>query len=412
MIGYSLVVHSLLIYWISGAFTTAGLNVWIPAFIGMYGWDRSAVLMMGTIGSLIGVIGTILFGRIVSKRSPRIVMVICLIGYGITILLFGHITNLVEYLLCLTSFNFFFQGFCNICSNTVIGNWFPRQKGFVLGITTIGLPMAACLFVPILRALYNGFGLMLAFTFIGIAVLIFAVVSIFWVKDNPEQVGLLPDNGKFADDVEMAKEEVLPEHTWTIRKVLTNRNAWLIGIVYGILFLCTQGFISQTTTYLQERGFSEGMSVMLLSITSAIGIGGSFVWGIIDGRIGAKRTTIIYCAWYVVTFVVLFINGGAVLCIIGCVLLGSSMGGIGNLGPSMILEAYGPRDFPGVSTVIQTVIQILRSLCFFVMGLGWRLFGGYRLTSLMLAVFIVIALICIICVRVQRPDRTKADATT
>lgn len=392
-LGYSLVFHSILTYFIFGAFTTSGMNVWNGAFSAMHGWETTSLLAMATVGSLIGVLGSILFGLLVAKRGARLIITITLTVTGIAIMAFGFVPNIFGYLLCMTIFNFAGHGFCSVGSNAVIGNWYPRRKGFILGITTMGLPAASFLFVPILSAAIGGAGLHKAFLIIGILVAILGVLSWFWVRNTPQEMGLQPDNGKFPEN---AGAPLGQTSSWTVKTLLTNRNAWLLSVAYGLLFLVTQGMVSQTVVYLLQHGFEQSRSVGMLSMAAAIGVVGSFIWGVLDDKLGTKKASVIYAAWYAVTFVVMALAKTPAMTIVGVVLLGSSLGGIGNLMPSMIMTTFSVSEFASVSRMTQTVVNIVRSVSFVVMAVGLKLLGNYANTSWILAALSIVALILIV----------------
>ncbi len=402
-LGYSLVFHSILTYFIFGAFTTSGMNVWNPAFCGAYGWDNGVLLTMATVASLVGVLGSVLFGQLVAKKGARGVITLTLIVCGVAIALFGYIHSVAGYLVCMIVFNFAGHGFCNVGSNAVIANWFPRRKGFILGITTMGLPAASFLFVPILNVSIGGLGLSHAFLIIGIAVAILGVVSWFWIRDTPQEVGLQPDNGKYPTQQGVNSGNA-HRSIWTIKKLLTNRNVWLIAFAYGLLFLVTQGMISQTVPYLMQNGFQQDVAVRMLSIAAAIGLVGSFVWGVIDDRIGTKKASIIYAAWYMLTFLILALPMNQTIAFVGVILLGTSLGGIGNLMPSMMITAFGPREFASVSRVITTAGNIVRSLSFLVMAVGAKAFGKYSSVAWILLVISGIAMVMIVGITSYKAD--------
>ena len=402
-LGYSLVFHSILTYFIFGAFTTSGMNVWNPAFCGAYGWDNGVLLTMATVASLVGVLGSVLFGQLVAKKGARGVITLTLIVCGVAIALLGYIHSVAGYLVCMIVFNFAGHGFCNVGSNAVIANWFPRRKGFILGITTMGLPAASFLFVPILNVSIGGLGLSHAFLIIGIAVAILGVVSWFWIRDTPQEVGLQPDNGKYPTQQGVNSGNA-HRSIWTIKKLLTNRNVWLIAFAYGLLFLVTQGMISQTVPYLMQNGFQQDVAVRMLSIAAAIGLVGSFVWGVIDDRIGTKKASIIYAAWYMLTFLILALPMNQTIAFVGVILLGTSLGGIGNLMPSMMITAFGPREFASVSRVITTAGNIVRSLSFLVMAVGAKAFGKYSSVAWILLVISGIAMVMIVGITSYKAD--------
>lgn len=401
-LGYSLVIHSILTYFIFGAFTTSGMNVWVPAFCKVYGWENATLLAMATVASLVGVLGSVLFGQLVAKRGARGVITVTMMACGIFIMIFGQIQNVLGYLVCLIVFNFAGHGFCNVGSNAVIANWYPKRKGFVLGITTMGLPAASFLFVPILSASIGNLGLSKAFLLIGAAVTVLGIISWFWVRNTPQEVGLEPDNGKYpSEDMVMDRGGT----AWTIGRQLTNRNVWLIALAYGLLFLVTQGMVAQTVSYLMEVGFEQPNAVKMLSMAAAVGLVGSFLWGVLDDRIGTKKASVIYAIWYMITFLLLALPISPAVTIVGVVMLGTSLGGIGNLMPSMMITAFGPREFASVSRVITTAGNIVRSLSFLVMAIGLKALGSYSKVAWILLVITAIALVMILGIQ----TRAKAE---
>lgn len=398
-LGYSLVFHSILCYFIYGVLSTSGMNVWNGAFSTMYGWDVSVLLTMATIGSLIGVLGSILFGQLVAKRGARGIISITMILCGVAVMIFGIIKSIPMFLVCVALFNFLGMGFCNVGSNAVIGNWFPRRKGFILGITTMGLPAASFIFVPILQVTIGSWGVKIAFLVIGGCIALLGIISWFWVRNTPQEVGCLPDNGKFGDE---ASIPVGQTSTWTIKRLLSSKNGWFISIAYGLLFVVTQGMVSQTVVYLLQHGYEQPAAVSMLSIAAAVGIAGSFIWGILDDKLGTKTASVIYCCWYIVTFIILAVATDRVFLTIGVVMLGASLGGIGNLMPSMIMTTFGVSEFASVSRVVQTAVNTIRSFAFVVMALGLSLFGNYAKTSWILLGLTVVALLFILGIKKEK----------
>ena len=73
--------------------------------------------------------------------------------------------------------------------------WFPRKRGVVNGISTIGSNLATALLVPIMTTLISTFGDyrtgLSVFAMASIALGIFAFVCL---RDDPKDAGMCPDN--------------------------------------------------------------------------------------------------------------------------------------------------------------------------------------------------------------------------
>ena len=79
----------------------------------------------------------------------------------------------------------------NLVPNNIMNIWFPKKKGLALGWASMGLPLCTATIVVIFSIIGNP-----EVSYLGLAVLmfIFGIVSIFWLKDTPEEVGATPDN--------------------------------------------------------------------------------------------------------------------------------------------------------------------------------------------------------------------------
>lgn len=407
--GYSLIVNSILAYFIYGALTTSGLNVIVPTYSAMYGWDSGLLMTLSTVGGILAVFGSLLFSQLIMTRGARLISVVTLALTGAAVVMLGNASSIVVYGICIALFQILGQGYGNIGTNTIIGNWFPVRKGFILGITTMGLPLASFAFVPLLSATFGSMGATSALTVIGIAIFIFGIISWFWLRNTPQEVGLLPDNGKYPENTAANADF---KSKWIFKTLLKNKNALLIAFGYGMLFLVTQAMVSQTVPYLIEQGFAQGSAVSTLSMAAGIGIIGSFLWGVLDDRMGTKPASIIYAIWYAITFVLLFLQSSYVVTMIGIVMLGASLGGIGNLMPSMIITAFGAAEFPSVNRVINTILSLVRAMAFVVMALGLRINGTYRYAVIPLIVITVVALLLILGIdKKDAPQATAVEAS-
>ena len=402
-IGYSMVINSMLAWWVWAALTNTGMNAWIPAFVGKFGWERTTLLNFSTVGSLLAVISSLICAWIVMKKGTKWITVAGYIMTGIFVIIFGRVSTVAGYALCVIAFQILSNTYGGVTTNTVISNWFPKRKAVVLGITTIGMPLASFCFVPLLTKLLNAGGISSAFLYIGVGIIILGIVNIFWLKDRPQDVGLYPDNIKPDQEQDAAMSGVAYQTKWTLKKLLLNKNAWLIAVGYGILFLVTQGMVSQTVSYLIEFGFAQPMAVTMLSVCAAIGMAGSFIWGVVDQKTSTKKASLIFAVWFIVTFILLGLQLNLPMVILGLIFLGLALGGSGNLLPSMIITTYGPKEFASANRIVYTLSCVVRSFAFMVMAVGLRLFGTYKGATWILMILSVVAFLCII--PIDKKDR-------
>lgn len=395
-IGYTLVIHSLLMYWLQGGITTTGLNVFLPHFTGTYGWERTTLLNLLTVAALCAVAAAIFFAQMVKKFGPRKVTVLSLILGGILIICFGRVSSIATIittccLFCLA------QGWGNVTTNTLMANWYPRKKAVILGITTIGLPLSDIVFVPVMKNLVGSEGFHIAYLFLGVFMIVLGIVSVFWVKDNPEDLGLAPDNDKLSSEqLQVATQRLrnFKPH-WTLKRLLRDPNAWLLSIGFGLIFMCNKGMLSQMSFYFMAKNYTYDEAIGLMAKLAILGIFGSYIWGWIDDKIGTKKASIFYCIFYGGAFALMFLSGGPIMWV-GIVLFEFCQGGIGNLIPSMMVTCYGRYEFPGVNRLLNPIVSLIYAFASFAVGFATTLTGDTGRAPIVFAVLVFIALILIL----------------
>ena len=377
--GWILQIQVALMFFFFAALTNDIFNIMPAVLVKMYGWDYSATINVATIAGYAGVIGTFVASMLVEKKGNRFAIVLSLLGAGIFTLFFGHSPSFVVYLIiCCFVFFFAFQ-FGSVLTGSLTDSWFPRKKGFVLGISSAGMCLSTCLTPPIFNALMSKIGITNTLTCFGIACIILGIISIVWVKDTPEQMGLAPDGIEAGvEEIEKNRKEMQEyQSPWTVGRLLKTPVVWTQAISYGLVFMITIGVLGQWIPRMMQLGTTLEAAMMQLSIASAIGIVGSFVWGVLDTKFGTKITSLIFIVWYTVAVVIItFGINSPVATWIGIAMVGSSVGGIGNLGPSMIGTIWGRWDYAAAAKVVQTITNILRVSAFGVVAFGLKLFGS------------------------------------
>lgn len=428
--GWSMIVYCAISYYIAAAIGADGLNFFPGAFEALRdgAFNSSLITTLAGLAGWTAVIGGFLFGFLVEKMGARSVAVIANILTGIFVVIFGITTNFSLFILMMF-LSIFITGSAqmNVVPNTIMNVWFPKKKGLALGWATMGLPICTATIVIILQVLMKITGSIAnAYVVIGIAIILFGIISIFWCKNSPEEVGVAPDNLPMSAD-EIAKNKAkLESHVskWTVKKLLTNKTVWGIGLGLGLLWMTTVGIVTQLVPRIISIRMpvllASGMSVeaasavalrfgtIMLTFSAIAGIFGSYFWGYLDQRFGTKKACYLYGVWYIVSLILLILQpyGGVPLIIISVLMAGVGIGGIGNLIPSMIGTCFGRYDFAAVNKVIAPINTIVRCTGIIVAGIMSGTVYGY---SGAYAIFIVTTLIGILMIGWIKPELDEEE---
>ena len=380
--GWSMIIYCAISYYISGAIGSDGLNFFPAQFEASKGFNASLTTTLAGLAGWSAIIGGVVFAAMVAKIGARKTAVIGNLVTGAAMLLFALTNNFPVFIIALF-IAIFVAGSVqiNVVPNTMMNVWFPKKKGLALGWSTMGLPLCTATFIILLNVLMKVTGSISgAYVVFAILIIIFGIVSIFWCKNSPEELGLAPDNEQLSAEEIAANKAELENHVskWTAGRLLKNPTVWGIGLGLGLLWMTTVGIVSQliprlTTIYVPQM-MAEGMdeaaavaaatskAIPMLTIAAVFGIFGSWAWGLLDMKLGTKKACFLYGGWYIVTLILMLLQpvGGAPVIMASVIFAGIGIGGIGNLIPSMIGTCFGRYDFVQVNKVVAPINTIVR----------------------------------------------------
>ena len=117
---------------------------------------------------------------------------------------------------------------------------------------------------------------------------------------------------------------------------------------------------------------------------------GSWLWGVVDQKVGTKLASILFGVWYFIGIAFLVVPNN--ICMyIGIFMLGFAIGGNGNFAPSMASFVFGRRDFAVSYSCMNMIVGVVRSCSFLVLAVLRSAFSGYTVPYMVFAVMCLIA---------------------
>lgn len=367
-----IILYSIVLLFFLTGLTVDGLNAIVPGLAALRGWNPNDILSMSTPATLIALFVTMFFGKIIDKLGLKTTTIASLVIGGLATIWYGQANSLTSYAISLTLMITFINAFAIICGFTITAQWFPRTKGYVMGITTIGMNLASALIVPILKGLsytFNsnpGGNISVSLTILGIVMILISLYTKFFVKVTPEDAGELPDNRPYDESLDSG--EVDKTKLLTYRQIFSKPQTWLTGFSDGCFGMATVGIMSQLVPFFISKGFSEAQAIGTLSMAAIIGIAGSYLWGIIDQKIGTKKAQVYFGIFYAVGIILLTMQNSLMM-YTGLVLLGMGIGGNGNFPPSMTTSLFGRADFANSYSIINGLVGFVRSFAFVLLAI-------------------------------------------
>lgn len=389
--GWLIILYAAVLMFLSNGAQTDGLNLFVEAFSSQNGWDANSVLALSTPAGYVGILAGIPLGFLTMKKGPKFVLAACLVIGAISMACYGFSTTIPMYAVSLIVMCCTHNCFAVIAINTLLANWFPKKKGLALGWATMGMNLSSALYTPILSFLLARFTLGSSVGMIAFVTLLMGVITVLVIKDTPEECGCTPDN-EYLTEAQIAANNAehasyVPKNTF--RSLLKDKDIWMCGLTYGCFMLTTTGIMSQLVSRLMARGFSQTNAISVMSIAAVIGLAGSYLWGLLDTKLGTKKATVIFGVWFAASIGMNVIQSDICL-YLSIFMIGISIGGTANFAPSMTTTIYGRREFPLAFTVVNTMFCMMKVSSYAVLALVLTFTASYDVAYV---VFMLITLL-------------------
>lgn len=386
--GWLLILYAFLGYFTATAVGSA-MNAASGTLADLRGWNAAVLTSLISLGSIANIVAGFVLGKLSSKYSAKKLSLICFGIYVIVMLGLGATSNFMIFAVCLILANGISSGIGYQLSPVLISRWFPKRKGMIMGLVTMGIPLCSGVATMIYQAGYGVMGSIGGFLpFIVIAVAA-AVILMVFLSDNPADKGFTPDNGI---EVKGAREEEINKDSiWTTSKLLRTPQVWVHGITLGTQLLFASGLMVQLFPRLLEIGFDPGTAGMMMLASGLLALPGSYLCGVLDTKIGARKAA--YSSFiFGILAMILNLTGTTVGVWISLVCIGMVVGGAANWPASLCIEEFGDSFANGYG-IIQPIIQVVGAIgpAFFAAFYG--ITGSYRIPYICGAVLMLVGMV-------------------
>jgi len=401
--GTILIIYQMLAYVTYCAFTNYPQNV----LSDFYGGIQHLTLLTMIAGLVVFVVQYFIIapniGKIKSFKTMIMIMAPINFVFILGIMFFGPEMGIL-WDISFTMVSILTQLYVTFCGGMLIGNWFPRRKGTVMGIVTMTFPIVtgillgvftSTVFTKIAMGATIQQASCAAFMPFAIVTVISYIIAIFLIKDFPEQCGAFRDNDKgftaeMANKMLMEEIELRKKSVWKRSEIWKCRDWWFMAIPAALLLSLAIAFMVQIIPVLQ--GFPEigDKYVIVLTFLSIAACAGSWVLGIIDTKFGTK-TALIITSVLMLLAGALGATGKLVPTVIAAMLLGLFMGASSNFGLSAIVRYWRREDFPAVYAGQPPLGFIISSIAPFVVA-------SIATAKSYSAAFLFVAIMAVVCI--------------
>jgi MFS family permease len=390
--GWVMVLVSSLVIFFSGPGQTYSVSVFIDSYINEYGWSRSVVSSMYSIGTfcagmLMGFVGR-LFDRFGHRRMTSVIALV----FGVACVWMSLVTSVPMLLVGFFLVRLLGQGSMSLSSVTLPPQWFIKRRGVAIGVVSIGGGLSLAILPPLNTWIIQNYGWRMSWwTWAVLLWVVMAPLSYLLIRDTPEEVGLLPDN---EETPEITKtEDALVEDSWTLREAMRTRAFWCIIYTTVVPSAIITGLIFHQISILAQAGLDPGTAALISSLMSVVRLPVALLAGPVADRVQMRYLVAFNQALMLGSMVALYLADSVTLVMVYGVLVGVQMALQGIVGGVIWPDYYGRRHLSTIRGVTMMAGVIGSALGPLPYGVAYDLFGGYSEALLASIAFPVVGVV-------------------
>jgi MFS family permease len=337
---------------------------------------RARISLAFTIHNLTSAICIPLAGRLVDRYGPRRVLLPFTALLGLILISSWLLSTSIWQL-----YVFYFAlgvvsgGAGALPYTDVVSHWFDRRRGLAISVMMLGMGLGAIAIPSVAQRLVAALGWRLAYTVFGFAIVLIPlpVVTAF-LKDRPENMGLLPDG---AGEAQISTPVAASDVGLTVNDAVRTSEFWTM---VSVLFLVTAS-VHACFIHLPAILTDRGSSAQLAAFASSL-----FGIGLFMGRVGcgylldhffAPRVAALLFAAVAIGIAFLGLSHAIWSACIAAVLVGLGIGSEVDIIAYLTSRYFGLRSYGAIFGWIWAVFGVSGGLGAYLMGFGFDKTGSY-----------------------------------
>ena len=341
------------------------LTVFIVPLTTDFGWTRTQISAVTSVGAVLGALAAPFTGRLSDKLGARLPLTLGASSIVLAMLGLASMQSLTWFYLGFGLARLADQAFVQAPSPPAIANWFQRYRGramaalfFVSSAGGVALPI-------FVQAVITAWHWRLAWvTLSGIMLVMGLLPCALLVRRQLEDLGLPIDGEMRSEQATRAPTISLHEgiepsskraKMWQLREALTTSTLWLILGCMFIVGIAWTGVGLHLVPYLLQQGIASTAAVGAVSLTSLASSVSTLLWGFCADRLAVRYLLVVTYALRAASIAVLLGADTLPKVYMFAILQGCADGGLGTLTTVLLANYYGGQHLGSIYGVVRAV---------------------------------------------------------
>lgn len=259
------------------------ISLFVDDFMREFALDRTTISTLFAVGTFIAALSLTWVGHQLDRYGNRRVSTAIVIAYTLAIAAMAWVSGAVGLLLLFIALRGLGQGALWLTSSAALTNWFRFRRGRVLSIALVLFALFQGVYVPFLQGMLAGMDWRTVWLLLAVVIgVVMLPLTILFMRDKPEDFGLLPDNGYVPVKLRAADGSYAPEQSWRLREAMRTPIFWVFlsgrvlapGFGSGLVFhqvsiFAVMGYGVETVaaTYALIAFITAGVSLLAGALT-------------------------------------------------------------------------------------------------------------------------------------------------
>jgi sugar phosphate permease len=281
----------------------------------------------------------------------------------------------------------------------LINKWFRKNIGMATGILVVGSSIGGIIFPRIAASAGDWH---IACNWLGIAAIICLIPPLFFIKNSPSEIGETLD-GLPIDN--KAQKRPNTEGGLTLKKALKTPTFYLVLIVTGVLWFCTNGYIQNHAFFMTDLSKNPKETAAILGTFSMLAIGGKLLFGWLSDKY--SRQYIMASSIALMLISVLLVKqsiGNTPFISPFAMVFGFGFGGAFSIIQIWVVDIYAGKNFGTILGVVTMIDTIASSAGMITIGSMRKTSGSFASGFNLLITLCILALVCTFLVKNPKND--------
>ncbi len=315
-----------------------------------FGWSQTQLNLSLAFSFISGLCAPFI-GNLSDRIGIRPVMFGSILIIAIGFLMRPFITELWHWYLFSTLVYAGFPGATVMPAGKMVGLWFPRTRGRMMGAVVAGNNFGGITMPPLAAAIIVVFNWQTAYVVFGVIMGALAIIALFVIVEDEKKVESEMKRTGRGDQALVARAAA--QAGVSLRQALRTRTFWLVTIGLVAATFTYQGVLTQLRQHFEESGFTPAMATTAVSTIAGMGIFSKLAFGRASEKITARIATILSIALQMVGVLIIAQVDASHLLWLGIFVFGLGFGGLGALALLVVQEMFGMKEFGGIMGIMQ-----------------------------------------------------------